>query len=244
LDFRLGERGDAIVAWRRLDWRDRIEADKHFLDFSRLTMATVTHTIGQTARAEAAVPTELIWRLTVAQYHRMVHDGILTEDDPVELLAGWLIPKMPKSPPHRAATRALRVALESLVPAGWYVDSQEPITTADSEPEPDALVVRGESRDYVDRHPGPAEVALVVEVSDTTLQRDRALKRQLYAAAGIANYWIVNLVERRVEVHTGPSGPSPRPDYAHLQSFGPTETIPLSIDNQPIGNLAVADLLP
>ena len=148
----------------------------------------------------AAVPTDLIWRLSVNQYHQMVCAGILTEEDPVELLAGWLVPKMPKNPPHRVATRLLRQALERVVPAGWYVDSQEPITTADSEPEPDVVVVRGETRQYLDRHPGPQDVALIIEVADTTLQRDRVLKQRIYAAAGIPVYWIVNLLDNQLEV--------------------------------------------
>jgi hypothetical protein len=68
-----------------------------------------------------AVPTEAVWRITVEQYHQMVDSGILTEDDPVELLAGWLIYKMPKKPPHRVATKLTRDALEKLVPDGYYV---------------------------------------------------------------------------------------------------------------------------
>src|SRR6476469_4194244 len=86
----------------------------------------------------AAVPTEPIFRLTVAQYHEMIRRGILAADDPIELLEGWLITKMSKNPPHRIATKKLLRALERLIPSGWYVDSQEPITTIDSEPEPDA----------------------------------------------------------------------------------------------------------
>src|SRR3954454_16855805 len=90
-----------------------------------------------------AVPTDPIWRLSVDQYHEMIRTGILTEDHPAELLDGWLVPKTPRSPAHRAATPLLRTAIEGVVPAGWYVDTQEPITTADSEPEPDGMVVRG-----------------------------------------------------------------------------------------------------
>src|SRR6266404_3463044 len=93
-----------------------------------------------------AVPTDVVWRFSVDQYHTMIRMGILTEDDPVELLEGWLIVKMSKSPKHRVATRLIRQALEHSVPPGWYVDSQEPLTTADSEPEPDVMIVRGETR--------------------------------------------------------------------------------------------------
>jgi Uma2 family endonuclease len=192
----------------------------------------------------AAVPTDFVWRLNVNQYHDMIRGGILTEDDPVELLQGWLIPKMPKNPPHRAATRLTRMALEQLTPAGWYVDTQEPITTPDSEPEPDVMIVRGETRQYLDRHPGPEDLALVVEVAEATLERDRTLKKQIYAVAGIAVYWIINLPQRRVEVYTDPSGPGDAPDYAQRRDYGIDDAVPVVIQGQEINSIAVRDLLP
>ena len=92
-------------------------------------------------------PPEPIWRLSVEQYHEMIDAGILDEDDPVELLEGWLIPKMPKNPPHSFTTDLTREALAGLLPTGWYVRGQEPITTEDSEPESDVAVIRGDRRD-------------------------------------------------------------------------------------------------
>ncbi|MEM8612044.1 MAG: Uma2 family endonuclease [Cyanobacteria bacterium P01_H01_bin.105] len=180
-----------------------------------------------TVETPAAVPSEPIWRLSVAQYHAMIQSGILTDDDPVELLEGWLIVKMPKNPRHRAATRIIRGALESLLPDGWYVDTQEPITTTDSEPEPDVVIVRGDTRQYLDRHPGPDDIALVIEVSDATLQSDRTSKYRTYARANISIYWIVNLVEAQIEVYTEPSGPVDQPNYAQRQDYRLSEAIPL-----------------
>lgn len=191
------------------------------------------------SNASLAVPDSPIWRLSIAQYHQMVQSGILTDDDPVELLEGWLVTKMPKNPPHRLATQLLREALAQLAPAGWYVDAQEPITTADSEPEPDVVIVRGDRRLYRDRHPGPAEIALVVEVADSTLQRDRTTKQRLYAAAGIVAYWIVNLVEGQVEVYHEPTGPSAAPGYARRTDYRRDESIPLLLDGQFVGSVAV-----
>ncbi|MCI0637470.1 MAG: class II D-tagatose-bisphosphate aldolase, non-catalytic subunit [Gemmataceae bacterium] len=77
----------------------------------------------------AGIPRDLIWRLTPDQYHRMIDQGILTDADPVELLEGWLVQKMPKKPMHRLVTRRTRKALEKVVGDDWYVDCQEPITT-------------------------------------------------------------------------------------------------------------------
>src|SRR5438270_12445595 len=112
-------------------------------------------------------------RMTVDQYHAMLPDA------PVELLEGVIVQKMPKNPPHRIATRVTHQALERIVPPGWYVDAQAPVTLAGSEPEPDVAVIRGNSRDYRDRHPGPSDVGLLVEVADTTIARDRVLKRRI-----------------------------------------------------------------
>jgi len=152
----------------------------------------------------AAIPNDLILRLSIEQYHAIIQAGILTSDDSVELLEGWLVFKRPKNPPHRVTTRLVRTALENILPRGWYVDSQEPIALSNSEPEPDIVVVRGDTRQYLDRHPGAEDIALIIEVSDTTLQRDRTVKKRIYARAGISIYWIVNLVEEQVEVYSQP----------------------------------------
>src|SRR5438067_871409 len=103
------------------------------------------------------IPDVPIYRLTVAQYHAMAEHGILTEDDPVELIEGWLVRKMTKHRPHSLCTRRTRRALERILPSDWYVDAQEPVTTANSEPEPDVAVIRGEAEDYPDRQPGAAD---------------------------------------------------------------------------------------
>ena len=192
----------------------------------------------------AAIPNDLILRLSVEQYHAMIQAGILADDDPVELLEGWLVFKMPKNPPHRVTTRLVRTALENILPPGWYVDSQEPITLQNSEPEPDIVVVRGDTRQYLDRHPGPEDVAIVIEVSDTTLGRDRTIKKRTYARAGIPVYWIVNLVEGQVEVYDRPSGDSEQPDYGQMLIYGRSAVLLLVIEGIAIGAIDVDTILP
>lgn len=191
-----------------------------------------------------AVPTEPIWRFSVAQYHQMIRLGILTEDDPVELLEGWIIHKMPKNPPHRAATKLTRNALEEIVPEGWYVDALRTITLLDSEPEPDVVVVRGNTRDYLDRHPGSQDLALVVEIADSTLERDRSSKKRLYARAGIPVYWIVNLPEQKLEVYTEPIDLSQEPTYQQRQDYSLSDEVSIAIEGREVGCLTVRDLLP
>ena len=192
----------------------------------------------------AAIPNDLILRLRIEQYHAIIQAGILTDDDSVELLEGWLVFKMPKNPAHRATTRLVRTALENILPAGWYVDSQEPITLSNSEPEPDIVVVRGDTRQYLDRHPSAEDIALIIEVSDTTLQRDRTVKKRIYARAGISIYWIVNLVEEQVEVYSQPLVEVEQPDYSQRLDFGRSAVIPIIIEGIEIGAIAVDALLP
>lgn len=191
-----------------------------------------------------AVPTEPVWRLTVEQYHQMIRSGILSDDDAIELLSGWLIPKMPKNPQHRAATKLTRNALEAIAPDGWYVDSQEPITLDDSEPEPDIAIVRGDTRDYLDRHPGAGDLSLVVEVADSTLERDRTLKQRLYGRAGIPVYWIVNLVERQLEVYTQPVELPSGALYQQRQDYSLSDAVEVAIGDRTVGSLRVRDLFP
>src|SRR5689334_23190287 len=95
------------------------------------------------AIVEAAIPDVPIYRLSVEQYHTMARAGILKEGAPVELLEGWLVPKMTQNPPHRLAAGLVQDALAGLIPAGWHVQIGNPVTTEDSEPEPDVAVIRG-----------------------------------------------------------------------------------------------------
>jgi len=190
------------------------------------------------------IPTEPIHRLTVEQYDRMARSGILTAADQVELLEGWLVEKMTKNPPHRIATRRVRLALEAVVPPEWYVDTQEPIRTGDSEPEPDVAVSRGATEDYTEANPPAENVGLIVEIADATLLRDRQLKARVYARAGVPHYWILNLIDARLETHADPSGPGATPSYRTRTVYDSNNAAPLILDDAEIARLRVADLLP
>jgi Uma2 family endonuclease len=190
------------------------------------------------------VPAEPIWRLSVGQYHEMINVGILTDEDRVELLEGLLVARTPKTPPHSVVTQLARETLAHLLPPGWHVDAHDPITTEDSEPEPDVAVVRGNRRDYLERHPGPDEVALVIEVADTTLRRDRGLKKRIYARAGIPVYLIINLPESQIEVYTSPTGEAEEPDYQQRQDYGPDDEVPIIIEGREVGRLPAREILP
>lgn len=209
-------------------------------------MSTVSTSIPTQAQPKpfAFVPKEMIWCLRVDQYHQMIRNGILTADDRVELLEGMLVNKMAKRPPHRIATRRTMKAIERVIPAGWYVDTQEPVTLEESEPEPDVMVARGETEDYRDRHPGPEDCALIVEVSDSTLDRDSEMKKRIYAHDGIGCYWIVNLLKNRIEVYTAPFGKHEDADYKQRVDYEMTDEVPLVIAGVEIARIKVTDLLP
>lgn len=201
-------------------------------------------TLQPPAACRFALPPEPVLPLTVPQFHSMLDAGTLESGVPIELLEGWLVTKTIKNPPHSASTSKTRRHLSKLIPDGWSVDAQEPVTTADSEPEPDVSVIRGLREDYIQRHPGPDEVGLLVEVSEASLDRDRGWKKRIYAAAGIPAYWIVNLVNRQIEVFTGPSGPGDRPDYKTREVFRGGDEVPVVLDGREVGRIAVHDLLP
>ncbi len=188
----------------------------------------------------AAMPPEPVRRFGVSQYHRMIAAGILADDDPLELLEGWLVPKMVKNPAHSTARHVATKALEQAVPPGWHVRSQEPITLDDSEPEPDIAVVRGDPGQYARSHPGPRDVALVVEVADASLVRDRSLKKRIYARAGIPVYWIVNLPERRIEAYADPTGPCDSADYRWHEDYAAPAELPLTIEGREAGRVTIA----
>lgn len=150
------------------------------------------------------------WRRV--EYERMIECGFFQAGDPIELVGGQIVVAEPQGSRHFATIQATEEVLRAAFGPGWQVRGQGPLALDDdSEPEPDVAVVPGSFRDYVTGHPGHA--ALVVEVSESSLLLDREHKGSLYARAGLADYWIVNLLEGVLEVYR-----EPRQDP--LASFG------------------------
>jgi Uma2 family endonuclease len=139
-----------------------------------------------------------------------------------------------------------RDALESVLPTAWHLRGEKPLRILGraSLPEPDLVVARGTARDYLGRHPEPADVALVIEVADTSLDDDRDLMGRVYGGGEVALYWIINLVDGQLEVYSGPSGPSEPVGYRHCEVYRPGQEIPLVIEGFEAARTAVADLLP
>jgi Uma2 family endonuclease len=182
-----------------------------------------------------------VYRLSADQYDLMISAGVLSEDDPVELIDGKLVAKMPRNSTHIVSVRKSVRALESMIPAKWFVAKEDVLKIGlYSKPEPDAMVVRRELELDSSRDPIPADCALVVEVADSSLLAHRTEKAMLYSSGNIPLYLIVNLVDSQLEVYSEP-GPS---GYQTRRDFGLSDQVSVVLEGQEFGRIAVADLMP
>ena len=144
-------------------------------------------------------------RFNVRAYYRMAESGVLPPDARVELLNGRIIDMSPIGPAHGGIVKRLSRVFHQLARGRWLVSTQDPVRLDDhSEPEPDVALLIPAPDDYTSRHPGPDEVYLVIEVSDSTLDYDREEKLPAYGRAGVAEVWIVNLNEATLEIYREP----------------------------------------
>jgi Uma2 family endonuclease len=182
------------------------------------------------------------YRMSIEQYEAMVASGVFTSEDRFELIEGLLVAKMTKYPPHSVVTQNCgKIFDRILYGKGWHARTEEPIRipTRSSEPEPDVALARGDVLDYADKHPDSEDIALVVEVSDTSLQKDRKLAKT-YGGAGIPVYWIINIPDRQLELFSSPVNGV----YSVHQILLETESVDLVIEGRILGRIGVAELLP
>jgi Uma2 family endonuclease len=202
-------------------------------------MSTITPM--QSLQSPAASASSDMYRFTVDEFERIA-DSL--DDDQVELIDGYIVGRGEMKPSHVLVTELLKRCIEPMLPSGRFVREDKPVRIPDfSEPRPDIAVVRGDPKVYAHRHPGPEDVSLVVEVSDTTLARDRGEKWINYARISIPVYWIVNLVDQQVEVFTDPTATGYGSRFVYAQ-FLPDRSVPVVIDGILVGQIAVADILP
>jgi Uma2 family endonuclease len=179
-------------------------------------------------------------RITVDEYERMIASGSLNEPKKVELIDGYLVTKMAKSAEHSFSTKEALKAFGRLLPPGWTTRKEDPVRIPGyDEPEPDITIVRGSDADSRHRIPDVLDVGLLVEVSRTNVSADRQ-QGNIYGRAGIPVYWIVNLVDRQIEVYTHP-GPT---GYASRREFVSGHHVPVVINGMQRGQIAVDDILP
>jgi Uma2 family endonuclease len=199
-------------------------------------MATITPP--QPAPSPAPLASPAVYRMTVDEFERIA--GSLNNDQ-VELLDGYVVSRDDMKPPHVLATERLRRRLDRIVPGGYFVREEKPIRIPEfDEPRPDISVVRGDPELFAQRHPAPEDVVLLIEVSETSLDRDKGKKRLNYARSGIPVYWIVNLVDRQLEVYT-----SPGPDgYQSSQNLKSGQEVAVIVERAEAGRILVVDILP
>lgn len=190
----------------------------------------------------AAAPQLRLW--TREEYYKMAELGVFKPGERVELIGGRVVAMSPQYSPHATALLLTYDELRVVFSAGYVIRMQLPLDLGlVSQPEPDIAVVRGAVRDYTKAHPTTAE--LVVEVSESTLAFDRGEKASLYASTSIPEYWILNLVDRCVEVHRDPIPMSSQPyGYGYrsrVQYFANDTVAPLAAS---AGTIKVVDLLP
>jgi len=159
---------------------------------------------------------------TVDEYHRMIQAEILTTDDMVELIEGQILQMSPQNPPHAATTQRTWKYLSRLLIDKADLRVQLPITLLPtSEPEPDIAVVRFDSRDYLDSHPTPDDIFLLLEVADNTLNKDCNQKARTYAKAKIADYWVLDVNRHQIYVFREPGNTN----YQQKAILGENDTL-------------------
>lgn len=181
---------------------------------------------------------------TRQEYERLTEMGFFGPEERLELIEGEIVRKMPQNSPHATGITLTAEALRPLLPPDHHIRIQLPLALGDhNEPEPDVAIVMGTPRDYRNAHPMSA--LLIVEVSDTSLAMDRATKAAIYARAGIPEYWIINLNDRQLEIHTNP-GPvrTHRLGHAYQVITWHNATTTIAPLFAPKLELTVGDLLP
>lgn len=204
-------------------------------------MATVTRSPEMTTSAGTGPE---LFRLTNAQYHKMIVAGVLADHDRVELLGGLLIAKMTKHTPHNFGVVTLAESLRHALAQGWHVREEKPIDLDSwSMPEPDIVVARGTSADYRKREPDSTDVPLIIEVADSSYGYDRSEKWLRYAAAKIQVYGILNIPARRFELYQRPLGNDLEAAYRDVANYDDTSEFPIIVEGRELGRIAVKDLL-
>ncbi len=166
------------------------------------------------------------YRFSVQEYEQMIKAGVFDEDARLELIDGELIPMSPIGPDHAGHTIRLNRLLARQVGEQALVSIQNPLQLARSEPQPDLMLLRPRADDYTRSHPKPADVLLLVEVADSSLEFDQSIKLRLYAQAKIPEVWLVNLLDRWVEIYRGPGARG----YKDKRTAGLKETLsPLAL---------------
>jgi len=206
----------------------------------------VTTTISKRSRPDGADPVK---RWTTAEFDRLIGQGLLEEGSGTYLWEGQIVEPMPEYQPHwNAVCHLFALLLTRFLAADWTVGQTGSLALEDgTKPQPDLLVLKGPRTRYRVMPAGPADVALLIEVSGSSYPRDSGERLRKYAAAGVALYWIVNIPERRVEVYRDARASEGGTwIYRERADFGLDQSIPVYVSHagiEVVGEVAVLDIL-
>lgn len=200
-------------------------------------------------RPRPVIPGLPVYRLSAAQYEAMLEAGILDPEERLELLEGWLVPKMTKNAPHIGSGILLGRLFARILPEGWCFAAEATIAAgAFSLPEPDGAILRGKGEIYFRRRPVPADLALVIEIADASLSSDIETKPAIYGRAGIPFYWVivVRAGQERIEVFSEPfvEDDGETAGYRKRAAFHLGERLPVILDGVTIAEVDVRELIP
>ncbi len=210
-------------------------------------MATVTETKPENVQIAPQPPKERWrpYRIDVAMFEKMLEAGVFPSKNRIFLWNGRLFEKMTKNNPHIYAQEQIADLIRAMIPPGWITEQDQPfILSEKGRPEPDLKVAKGTRKDFLSKRPQPSDIALVVEVSDSSLPLDTRGVLQNYARAKIPVYWIVNIPDARIEVYSDPTGPDRKPAYRLRRDYGLEEEVPVILDGLEVGKVAVKDVMP
>jgi len=190
-----------------------------------------------TITTKQAVPSIPSVRMTVEEFEKTD----FYDDIRVELIDGYIVRRDEMKPAHAVVTGRLRRRIDRMLPAGWSTREDKPVRIPPLyEPLPDIATVRGDDENYLDHHPGPGDIAFLVEISDATLSTDQGKKLAAYAQNDVPVYWIVNLVDCQVGFYAGPGADG----YSACVTYKPGESVPVVVEGREVGRIAVTDILP
>ncbi len=182
-------------------------------------------------------------RFTPDEYLRMAEVGVLKPAEKTELICGEVRTMLPTGRPHWVRVAELVMRLSRFLPSSdWCVVSQSTIEVNDSMPEPDIVVLRGNSHTFLQRDPKPEEIALVIEVADSSLSFDRGSKLALYASAGVSDYWIVNIRDKQIETYSSPEKSPETSQFRTVKTFRQGELATHTFSGDLLFTIEVNDL--
>jgi Uma2 family endonuclease len=201
---------------------------------------TAAQSVTRPANRSGVVP----YRVSVRQFTKMIGAGVFGEHDHVELLEGLLVDKMVKHPPHNFTVAEIADKFRAVIGPDWVVHEEKSVVLGRfSRPEPDVSIARGPNARYRSVSPSAADLAMLIEVADTSYAKDRGSKWRMYARSRIPVYWIVNLPLRQIEVYSQPAGRGNAAAYQVTAVYAASDEVPVILDGRELGRLKVSDVL-